>query len=76
MRLLPAFEPAVSTPIRRRPAVYAGCASSRRRISPPAYPLAPATATENPVVMELILYHYAQERKYIRGAFAHRSTST
>lgn len=33
MRLLPAFEPAVSTPIRRRPAVYAGCASSRRRIS-------------------------------------------
>ena len=36
----PALEPAVSAPIST-----SGCASSRRSSSPPAYPLAPATAT-------------------------------
>src|SRR6478609_6703544 len=38
-RRVPAFEAAVSAPIRR-----SGWPSSSRRISPPAYPLAPATA--------------------------------
>ena len=35
----PALEPAVTAPIST-----SGCASSRRSTSPPAYPLAPATA--------------------------------
>ena len=39
-----------------RPSEYAGWPSSSRRISPPAYPLAPATAT---VVMRAILHDYA-----------------
>lgn len=43
--VLPALVAAVSAPILSRPSAYAGCPSSRRRISPPAYPLAPATAT-------------------------------
>ena len=55
-RACPRSSAAVSAPMVSRPSAYAGWPSSSRRISPPAYPLAPATATE---VMQTILHCYA-----------------
>src|SRR6478736_3125848 len=44
--VVPVLAAAVSAPMVSRPSAYAGCPRSSRRISPPAYPLAPATATD------------------------------
>ena len=60
---MPALECAVSVPIRA-----SGCASSTRSISPPAYPLAPATATVN--VMCMNIHVDARRYEVARGKIA------
>src|SRR5699024_11197955 len=57
----PALEWPVKAPISKSPAAYAGWLRRRRRISPPAQPVAPAIATL--YVIHTTVVDYASHRK-------------
>src|SRR6478609_422182 len=68
--VVPALAAAVSAPMVSRPSAYAGCPRISRRISPPAYPLAPASATD--VMQQFCMLMQAVATRLHAGHRGHR----